>query len=103
MFNFLTKLFKRGKKDKDKTPQDWVREGRCPDCHAKDSLYEGPSGAGSTNYLCGNCGHKYNIAHGMGLLLIDDLGHDEVAWNRIKDDWNKIKKQNAERAENLLY
>lgn len=68
----LTALFRR----KPSEPTDlWsiIQSNRCPDCGIKPlQLYEGPSGAMSTNVFCGNCGHGYNITPMVSLA--EDIG-----------------------------
>ena len=85
-------IFVVPKLDSEKTPRDWVAENCCPTCHAKGSLYEGPSGGGMTNCLCVNCGHKWNIGEGMGFLFVDYIGFDEENWIHLK---SQVEKRNA--------
>ena len=45
-----------------------LAEGKCPDCGSMKFL-PGPCGGGSQNYMCAECGHRFNIA-AMGDTLI---------------------------------
>ncbi len=38
-----------------------VRKSKCPDCHAKNSMLEGPRGGMNVNVKCKNCGSKFNV------------------------------------------
>lgn len=43
------------------TELETIRRGACPDCGDSDRWLEGPHGGECTNWMCGNCGSRFNI------------------------------------------
>lgn len=55
-----------------------IATGECPDCHHLDGFYEGPSGGLSTNIICANCGHRFNVTPMLGIAeRLDQPGDDD--------------------------
>lgn len=51
-----------------------ISKNICPDCEAKHSMLEGPSGGMSTNIKCSECGAKFNVMGVFGVERISEPG-----------------------------
>jgi len=51
----------------------WVEFGKCPDCGTADKWQAGPGAGMCTNFTCGACGSKFNVA-GSPIREIQRIG-----------------------------
>jgi len=58
--------------DDEISPQDFetLKNGKCPDCGAIDSMLEGPRGGLSQNIICEKCNMRFNICGPFGVQRI---------------------------------
>lgn len=61
-----------------KTPNDWVREDKCPECH-QETLLKGPRGGAARNVVCTNCLEEFVILSEQWLVDRNGQIEDERA------------------------
>lgn len=47
-----------------------LRNGKCPDCQAQNSMLEGPHGGLSVNIMCSACKMRFNVVGPFGVQRI---------------------------------
>lgn len=84
---FLKNIFKSVAGIKTYSDEEMVKMGRCeelydlvakyycPGCGGHKTLYDGPSGGGALNVICGECGRKFWICPGLRAFGVEYLGH----------------------------
>jgi hypothetical protein len=67
-----------------------IELGECPDCHHFDGFLEGPSGGLSTNIICINCRHRFNVTPMIGIAeripMSDNDADEEPAYVEGTED-----------------